>query len=401
MAFAPAGQEEAQIQQARELAAGDSYNYGGDGSDVSNPYLGVASDDTINQIQQAMKRDPLKTNIMGYQPTPLLTFDQPLLTFDEFNALRGTTLMDPYRRDPTGGGIANLLSNIFGKFDYRGQQDTRDDLERQYALYANPYGQALGNIDSMDVPAFKTSKDILLKDQDRLSKRPFDQGDKDKGTLRSGLQTGYGSLFDSPVGTPTLYGEVKAQDRPMSAGEMVARGMVGLSSPIVGIPASLLGRKDFTVEDSPTYDPKKDPNSKEFEGSRSFLGNVIDSLTGGAGTSVLKEGSDYIKSSEAGFNLNDLISGIFSTNKGTEAINEMKGSVDQTGTNVIPAPLTSDEFQFDYGYNPNTTPFLNKEGFLGDPNASTASEYLDNYRRGLQERGDQIQLEYLTSKGLL
>tara|TARA_R110002096_G_scaffold292066_1_gene486330 strand:- start:286 stop:531 length:246 start_codon:yes stop_codon:yes gene_type:complete len=46
--YAPAGQEEAQVQQAQELAAGDSYDYGNDqtssGNDVSNPYLGVASD---------------------------------------------------------------------------------------------------------------------------------------------------------------------------------------------------------------------------------------------------------------------------------------------------------------------------------------------------------------------
>ena len=41
--FAPAGQEEAQVQQAQELAVGDSYDYGGDqtpsGNNVSNPYL--------------------------------------------------------------------------------------------------------------------------------------------------------------------------------------------------------------------------------------------------------------------------------------------------------------------------------------------------------------------------
>ena len=317
--FAPAGQEEAQVQQAQELAAGDSYNYGGDGSGISNPYLGVASDETISQLQNAITA--------GNRSGAPGSFNRPTLTFDQYNALRGTTLADPFRDNPAG--IASLIP-----FDYRGQRDTLDDLERQYALFANPYGQ----IDMRGGTNLDTrSEDILFKDMNRLSKRPFDQGNKEEGELRSGLQTQYGDLFGTPTGMPTVMGEVRAQDLPMSLSEMAAR--LAASATPLGPLVSLNPNRKLTLDTSPTYDPKLDPNSPDYEGTGgTLLGNILDSITGGAGTPALKQGAEYIKNSEAGIDLNKIISGIFSTDKGASAVNEMENSVDQTGSDVKLGP---------------------------------------------------------------
>ena len=317
--FAPAGQEEAQVQQAQELAAGDSYNYGGDGSSISNPYLGVASDETISQLQNAITA--------GNRSVAPGSFNRPTFTFDQYNALRGTTLADPFRDNPAG--ITSLIP-----FDYRSQRNTLDDLERQYSLFANPYGQ----IDMRGGTNLDTrSEDILSKDMNRLSKRPFDQGNKEEGKLRSGLQTQYGDLFGTPTGMPTVMGEVRAQDVPMSLSEMTAR--LAASVTPLGPFVSLNKNRNLTLEGSPTYDSKLDPNSPDYEGAGgTFLGNILDTITGGAGTPALKQGADYIRNSEAGIDLNKIISGIFSTDKGASAVNEMENSVDQTGSNVKLGP---------------------------------------------------------------
>ena len=66
--FAPAGQEEAQSVTADELSAGDSYDYGGDSSDISNPYVGRGSAETQKALLEST------------------TVSQPT-----FNALKGIT----------------------------------------------------------------------------------------------------------------------------------------------------------------------------------------------------------------------------------------------------------------------------------------------------------------------
>ena len=303
--FAPPGQEEAQVQTAKELAAGDSYNYGGDGSSISNPYLGVASDETISQLQNAITAGKRSGS-----------FNRPTFTFDQYNALRGTTLADPFRDNPAG--IMSLIP-----FDYRGQRNTLDDLERQYALFANPYGvtdmRGGTNLDTR-------SLDILSKDMNRLSKRPFDQGNEEEGKLRSGLQTQYGDLFGTPTGMPTVKGEVRAQDVPMSLEEMTAR--LAFSGTPLGPLISLNKNRNLTLEGSPTYDSKLDPNSPDYEGTGgTFLGNILDTITGGAGTPALKQGADYLRNSEAGIDL----TGIFSTNIGKEVKENLNNAEDLTG----------------------------------------------------------------------
>lgn len=308
--FAPPGQEEAQVQTAKELAEGDSYNYGGDGSGISNPYLGVASDETISQLQNAVSRS-------FADPNRIDGLRAPILSFDQYNALRGTTLADPFRDNPAG--IMSLIP-----FDYRGQRNTLDDLERQYSLFANPYGLSKGQIvpDLLD----DRSANIFQKDVDRLSKRPFDQGNEEEGKLRSGLQTQYGDLFGTPTRMPTVKGEVRAQDVPMSLEEMTAR--LAFSGTPLGPLISLNKNRNLTLEGSPTYDSKLDPNSPDYEGTGgTFLGNILDTITGGAGTPALKQGADYLRNSEAGIDL----TGIFSTNIGKEVKENLNNAEDLTG----------------------------------------------------------------------
>lgn len=308
--FAPPGQEEAQVQQAKELAEGDSYNYGGDGSDISNPYLGVASDATISQLQNAVGRSFADRNRIDGLRSPILSFDQ-------YNALRGTTLADPFRDNPAG--IMSLIP-----FDYRGQRNTLDDLERQYSLFANPYGISKGQIavNLLD----DRSANILQKDINRLSKRRFDQGNEEEGRLRSGLQTQYGDLFGTPTGMPTVRGEVRAQDLPMSLSEMGAR-LAAAATPI-GPFVALNRNRNLTLDTSPTYDSKLDPNSPDYQGTGgSVLGSILDLVTGGAGTPALKQGADYLRNSEAGIDL----TGIFNTNTGKEVKENLNNAEDLTG----------------------------------------------------------------------
>jgi len=302
--YAPAGQEEAQVQQAQELAAGDSYDYGGDktssGKDVSNPYLGVASDPTIAAIASGMR------NSLNYANP----FSPTIMNFADYNALRGTTLADPFRDDPAG-----IMSAI--PFDYRSQRNTYDDLQRQYAQFMNPYGMGrggnMGILNNMD----EESRKALSADLERMDKNPFDSGDKEKGDLRSGLQREYGSIFGSSTGLPTLQGNVVDQDRQFGAGEMFARGLASLAPGPIGAILSQVGKTKPTLDTSPTYDPAKDPNSPEYEGP-GYFGNLTNVLTGGAGTQI----GDKISNE-----FNALVDGISFLNKPTndKDITEIQG----------------------------------------------------------------------------
>ena len=280
--FAPAGQEEAQVQQAQELAAGDSYDYGGDqtpsGNNVSNPYLGVASDPTIAAISSGMMNSARYNN--KFSPT--------IMNFADYNALRGTTLADPFRDNPAG-----IMSAI--PFDYRSQRNTYDDLQRQYAQFMNPYGAGRGGNMSILNSLDEESRKALADDLKRMDKNPFDSGDKEKGDLRSGLQREYGSIFGSNVGLPTIQGNVVDQDRQFGAGEMVARGLASLAPGPFGTILSQVGKTKPTLDTSPTYDPTKDPNSPEYKGP-GYFGNLTNLLTGGAGTQISDKVSKEISS---------------------------------------------------------------------------------------------------------
>ena len=272
--YAPAGQEEAQVQQAQELAAGDSYDYGNDqtpsGNDVSNPYLGVASDPTIAAMASGMRNSVREGN--PFSPT--------IMNFADYNALRGTTLADPFRDNPAG-----IMSAI--PFDYRSQRNTYDDLQRQYAQFMNPYGAGSGGNMSVLNSLDKESRKALAADLQRMDKNPFDSGDREKGDLRSGLQRKYGSIFGSNTGLPTFQGNVVDQDRQFSTGEMLARGLAGLAPGPIGTILSQVGKTKPTLDTSPTYDRTKDPNSPDYQGT-GYLGSLANVFTGGAGTQIGK-----------------------------------------------------------------------------------------------------------------
>ena len=111
--FAPAGQEEAQSVTADELSAGDSYDYGGDSSDISNPYVGRASTET----QKAL---------LGSTTVSQATF----------NALKGITATNPFGED-------GFFTRVFGidpsKIDYTGMGiDLPGTANLTYDRYANP-----------------------------------------------------------------------------------------------------------------------------------------------------------------------------------------------------------------------------------------------------------------------
>ena len=278
--YAPAGQEEAQVQQAQELAAGDSYDYGNDqtpsGNDVSNPYLGVASDPTIAALAGASAFQNANNRSEYGQ-----RYGAPsLINFSDYNALRGTTLADPFRDDPAG--IKSMIN-----FDYRNQRDTYDDLQRQYAQFMNPYGIGsrgnTGILNSLD----EETRKALAADLQRMDKNPFDSGDREKGDLRSGLQREYGSIFGSNTGLPTFQGNVVDQDRQFSTGEMFARGLASLAPGPIGTILSQVGKTKPTLDTSPTYDRTKDPNSPDYQGT-GYLGSLANVFTGGAGTQIGK-----------------------------------------------------------------------------------------------------------------
>ena len=272
--YAPAGQEEAQVQQAQELSAGDSYDYGGDqtpsGNYVSNPYLGVASDPTIAAMASGMRNSAREGN--PFSPT--------IMNFADYNALRGTTLADPFRDDPAG-----IMSAI--PFDYRSQRNTYDDLQRQYAQFMNPYGAGSGGNMSILNSLDEESRKALADDLQRMDKNPFDSGDREKGDLRSGLQREYGSIFGSNTGLPTFQGNVVDQDRQFSTGEMFARGLASLAPGPIGTILSQVGKTKPTLDTSPTYDRTKDPNSPDYQGT-GYLGSLANVFTGGAGTQIGK-----------------------------------------------------------------------------------------------------------------
>ena len=395
--YAPAGQEEAQVQQAQELAAGDSYDYGNDqtpsGNDVSNPYLGVASDPTIAALAGASAFQNANNRSEYGQ-----RYGAPsLINFSDYNALRGTTLADPFRDDPAG--IKSMIN-----FDYRNQRDTYDDLQRQYAQFMNPYGIGsrgnTGILNSLD----EETRKALAADLQRMDKNPFDSGDREKGDLRSGLQREYGSIFGSNTGLPTFQGNVVDQDRQFSTGEMFARGLASLAPGPIGTILSQVGKTKPTLDTSPTYDRTKDPNSPDYQGT-GYLGSLANVFTGGAGTQIGKAVIDETT---------DLVTQAmdWAANLGKP---ENKSMTDPNYKGSAPANITREEVTanpmgagenlgeaFNTGIaniNPEVTDsaknnmvsdaMANTTGFMGDKNALNASQYLDNYRKEIQDELDR------------
>lgn len=141
------------------------------------------------------------------------------------------------------------------------------------------------------------------------------------------------------AGEKTRFGEVIPIDRPQGIGETIARTAFGLATPLgpftsfIGTDQLALapnpnitffGDKSTGFRGSPNYDPKLDPNSPEYQGPQSFLGQLgsgIERVTFGGARPVTETSK-----------------GIMSLFEGQDAEKEMKDSVDQTGKNVKLGP---------------------------------------------------------------
>lgn len=107
------------------------------------------------------------------------------------------------------------------------------------------------------------------------------------------LRRGFGSLFGSSEGEPTISGPLRKQIEPMSPIEMGARGIFSLLpgnifGPIVSMadPAGTTMVPEFSAD----YDPNKDPRNNP----QSMVGSMLDFFTGGAGTETLSRISDLL-----------------------------------------------------------------------------------------------------------
>lgn len=106
----------------------------------------------------------------------------------------------------------------------------------------------------------------------------------DEGAIRPGLE-----------GQLTRLGRVIEVDRPQTFGETMARSLFGFSP--LGPMTSFLGTKEqaiapnFMAEQGINYDPALDPNSAEYQGPQSMLGQLgrgIEQITFGGARPVTK-----------------------------------------------------------------------------------------------------------------
>jgi len=273
----------------------DSRGYGGRTGGRADFGVGYGRS-SIPTAQNILARSGLPT--FGDRGTPL--------NVNEFMALKGISAADPFAGSKKFG-----FTDYLG-LDYRTQRDTIDDIQRQYAQYFNPYGETgIGTV----VPSKDSSTGLdqyslnaLQKDFNRLNRNPNIRGNKEKGTLREGLQREYGSIFGgSPIGLETLQGNVVDQDRQFSPGEMTARALASLAPGPIGTILSQIGKTKPTLDTSLTYKAELDPNSPEYKGS-GYFGNLSNLLTGGAGTQI----ADKISSE-----FDALVDGISFLNKST------------------------------------------------------------------------------------
>ena len=233
--FAPEGQEEAQVQTAQELAEGDSYDYGGDGSD-SNPYLGRASSEAMNLLSNS-----------------------PNLNQASFNALKGITATNPYPD--------SFFSRLFGpeNVNYAALGiDTQGIANLAYDRYLNPFG----NIS-------KDTKPDDLKLREGLSE---------------GEKTRFGEVIS--IDRPQGIGETIARTA-FGLGTPL-----GPLASFIGTDQLALAPDDKTgFRGSPNYDPTLDPNNPAYQGPQSMLGGIgrfAEQITFGGARPVTKTGKGIL-----------------------------------------------------------------------------------------------------------
>ena len=285
---------------------------------------------------------PTAQNILANSGQPTFGDRGTALNMNEFMALKGISAADPFAGSKKFG-----FTDYMGGLDYRGQRDTIDDLQRQYAQYYNPYGQTgIGTVVPSKDSATgldQTSLDALQRDFNRLNRNPNIQGDKEKGDLREGLQRGYGSIFGSNVGLPTFQGNVVDQDRQFGTGELVARGLASLAPGPIGTILSQVGKTKPTLDTSRTYKAELDPNSPDYEGP-GYFGQLTNMLTGGAGTQI----GDKISSE-----FDALVDGISFLNKPTND-KDLSSMTDSNYKGSAPASIVREDLTApSINYSPN------------------------------------------------
>ena len=104
----------------------------------------------------------------------------------------------------------------------------------------------------------------------------------------------------------TAFGNRTEIDREQSTGEMMARGIGALGG--LGLPLSLLGKTEDAIKPIAgvqvpggvqgqgfNYNKTLDPNSPEYRGSQGIIGNLFNTLTGGAGTEAYRTAKSSVK----------------------------------------------------------------------------------------------------------
>ena len=215
--FAPAGQEEAQSVTADELSAGDSYDYGGDNSDISNPYVGRGSAETQKALLEST------------------TVSQPT-----FNALKGITALNPFGED-------NFFTQAFGidprSLDYSGMGiDLGGTADLTYDRYANPLVRKDG--------AFSLRPGLSSGELTRLGQ--IIEVDRPMGGIEQLVRGAISPVMGNPLGL--FISNLGTKEKAIAPNALLPVGL--------------------------NYNPELDPNSPQYVGPQSFLGKTLSGLEG-------------------------------------------------------------------------------------------------------------------------
>jgi hypothetical protein len=179
--------------------------------------------------------------------------DSSVLSRTGFKNAMGITATNPF-------GFKGPFSAIFGinpkNIDYSDifSPEEREALvNQQFGLYSNPQNQP-GFGYNPNVPTVTTG-------------------------VREGLTRGFGSLFGSPIGIPTVRGQVAAQRSKDPMGSLALSAFSALAPmSLPTLAAQAIGRDTYTTKGAPDYDPTKDPASPSFTGPTS-LGGIADAIS--------------------------------------------------------------------------------------------------------------------------
>ena len=206
--------------------------------------------------------------------------DGSVLSRTGFKNAMGITDTNPF-------GYKGFFTDLFGinpkSIDYSNifsPEERAALIDQQFGLYSNPQNQP-GFGYNPNVPTVTTG-------------------------VREGLTRGFGSLFSSPVGIPTVRGQVAAQRSkdPMASAMMGAfSALAPMSLPTLA--AQAIGRDTYTTKGAPDYDPTKDPDSPSFTGPSS-MGGIVDAL------SVLGTGMTSTTAQEAYETVEDAVKDAYS-----------------------------------------------------------------------------------------